>query len=98
MDPWIAAMGGRQKSSSGVKWLTVQWPSLVQCRAIRTEEGSMQDATMIARTWPRDAVAAAITPSLECVSLFSLIGVVASAAVLLTSSAQTVASVTAALM
>lgn len=58
----------------------------------------MQDNTMIARTWPRDTAVAAIAPSLECVSLFSLMGVVTTAAVLLTSSAQTVAAVTAALM
>jgi hypothetical protein len=50
-----------------------------------------------ARTWSRELDTARTTSSLEAVSLFSLLGLVASALVLLTSSAQTVAAITAAL-
>jgi len=59
----------------------------------------MQHHAIAARTWDRkfDAAAADST-SLETVFLFSVFGLVASAAVLLMSSAQTVAAVTAALM
>jgi CHASE1-domain containing sensor protein len=58
----------------------------------------MQHQAIAARTWDRefDATATA-SPSLETVALFSLLGLVASAAVLLMSSAQTVAAVTSAL-
>ena len=59
----------------------------------------MQHHTIAARTWDREFDATATdSPSLETASLFSLLGLVASAAVLLMSSAQTVAAVTAALM
>ena len=59
----------------------------------------MQHHTIAARTWDREFDAAATeSTSLETTFLFSLLGLVASAAVLLMSSAQTVAAVTAALM
>ena len=58
----------------------------------------MQHNAIAARPWNRELDAATATTSLEIVSLFSLLGLVASAAVLLTSSAQTVAAITAALM
>jgi hypothetical protein len=50
------------------------------------------------RTWSREFDAAKPSTSLETVSLFSLLGLVASVTVLLTSSAQTVATITVALM
>ena len=56
----------------------------------------MQHNAIAARTWNRELDATATT-SLESVSLFCLLGLAASAAVLLTSSAQTVAAITAAL-
>ena len=59
----------------------------------------MQHHAIAARTWGRDFdAAAAESTSLETAFLFSLFGLVASAAVLLMSSTQTVAAVTAALM
>jgi CHASE1-domain containing sensor protein len=58
----------------------------------------MQHHAIAARTWDREFDAtAAESPSQETVALFSLLGLVASAAVLLMSSAQTVAAVTSAL-
>jgi hypothetical protein len=60
-------------------------------------EGSMQHNAIAARTWNRELDAETATTSLESVSLFCLLGLAASAAVLLTSSAQTVAAITAAL-
>ena len=59
----------------------------------------MQHHAIAARTWARnfDATAADST-SLETTFLFSVFGLVASAAVLLMSSTQTVAAVTASLM
>jgi len=58
----------------------------------------MQHQGIAARTWDNEFDAtAAESPSLETVALFSLLGLVASAAVLLMSSAQTVAAVTSAL-
>jgi hypothetical protein len=50
-----------------------------------------------ARTWSRELDTPTTTSSLEAVSLFSLLGLVASAVMLLTSSAQTVAAITVAL-
>ena len=58
----------------------------------------MQHNAIAARAWSRDIDAARKTTSLEAVSLFSLLGLEASAAVLLLSSAQTDATITAALM
>ena len=57
----------------------------------------MQHNAIAARTWNRELDAARATTSLEVASLFSLMGLAVSAAVLLTSSAQTVAAITAAL-
>ena len=57
----------------------------------------MQHNAIAARAWSRDLDAARTTSSLEAVSLFSLLGLIVSAAVLLTSSAQTVAAITTAL-
>ena len=57
----------------------------------------MQHNVIAISTWNRKAEAATASPSLEIASLFSLLGLVASAAVLLASSAQTVAAITAAL-
>jgi hypothetical protein len=59
-------------------------------------EGSMQHNAITARTWSRDLDSTA-SGSLETVSLFCLFGLAASAVVLLTSSAQTIAAITAAL-
>jgi len=56
----------------------------------------MSDHTMTVQSWPRDTHAAT-APSLECTALFSLAGIVVSAAVLLASSAETIASITASL-
>jgi hypothetical protein len=61
-------------------------------------EGSMQHHTIAARTWDRAFDSPTTSTSLESVALFSLFGLVASAGVLLMSSAQTVAAVTTALM
>jgi hypothetical protein len=58
----------------------------------------MQSQMVIARSLAQDVRTATASPSLECVSLFSLLGIVVSAAMLLTSSAETVAAVTAALI
>jgi hypothetical protein len=60
-------------------------------------EGSMQHNAIAARTWSREVDATTGTTSLETVSLFSLLGLAVSAVVLLTSSPQTVAAITAAL-
>jgi hypothetical protein len=57
----------------------------------------MQHNAIAARTWSRELDTATASSSLESVSLFCLFGLVASAAVLLTSSASTVAAITAAL-
>jgi hypothetical protein len=58
----------------------------------------MQNQIVIARAWVQDVRVATASPALECVGLFSLLGIVVSAAMLLTASAQTVATVTNALM
>ena len=58
----------------------------------------MQHNAIAARAWSRDLDAPRTTSTLEAVTLFSVLGLVASAAVLLTSSSQTVAAVTPALM
>ena len=58
----------------------------------------MQHNAIAARTWDHELDAATASTSLETVTLFSLLGLAASAAVLLTSSAQTVAAITAALI
>jgi len=58
----------------------------------------MQNHTVAAHTWTREIEDDKASTSPESVLLFSLLGFVASAAVLLTSSAQTVAAITAALM
>jgi len=57
----------------------------------------MQHNAIAARTWDRELDAATATTSLEVASLFSLLGLAVSAVVLLTSSAQTIAAITAAL-
>ena len=58
----------------------------------------MQHHTIAARTWNEFDATATASTSLESVALFSLFGLVASAGVLLMSSAQTAAAVTTALM
>jgi hypothetical protein len=60
-------------------------------------EGSMPHNAIAARTWSREIGATRASSSLESVSLFCLLGLAASAVVLLTSSAQIVAAITAAL-
>jgi hypothetical protein len=60
-------------------------------------EGSMQHNAIAAQSWQRELDDTA-SQSFEIVTLFSLLGLVASVAVLLTSSPQTVATITAALM
>ena len=50
------------------------------------------------RRWSTDLRAAATSSCLECVCLFSLLGIVVSAAWLLAAPAETIAAVTAALM
>jgi hypothetical protein len=57
----------------------------------------MQHNAIAARAWSRDLDAPTASSSLEIASLFSLLGLVVSAVVLLMSSAQTVAAITAAL-
>ena len=57
----------------------------------------MQHNAIAARTWSRELDTATASSSLESVSLFCLLGLAASAVVLLTSSAQTIAAITAAL-
>jgi hypothetical protein len=57
----------------------------------------MQHNAIAARAWSRDLDAGTAASSVEIAGLFSLLGLVASAVVLLTSSAQTVAAITAAL-
>ncbi len=57
----------------------------------------MQHNAIAARTWDRELGATKTSSSLESVSLFCLLGLAASAVVLLTSSAQTIAAITAAL-
>jgi hypothetical protein len=61
-------------------------------------EGSMPRNAIAAHTWSRELDAERPSSSLETVSLFSLAGLAVSAVVLLTSSAQTVAAITAALI
>ena len=56
----------------------------------------MQNNVIVVRAWPLDAEKATAA-SLETASLFSLLGLVVSIAVLLTSSPTTVAAITAAL-
>jgi hypothetical protein len=53
---------------------------------------------MMTRSWAQDIAGAEDWASLECVCLFSLLGLVTTMAVLLTSSAETIALVTAAPM
>jgi len=57
----------------------------------------MPHNAIAARTWDRELDATTATTSLEVASLFSLLGLAVSAVVLLTSSAQTIAAITAAL-
>jgi hypothetical protein len=57
----------------------------------------MQHHVIAARTWSREFDAEAASTSMETASLFSLLGFVASVAVLLTTSSETVAAITAAL-
>jgi hypothetical protein len=61
-------------------------------------EGSMHGNIMVARGWVRNSGAATESASLECAVVFSLLGLAASAAVLLSASTETVAAITAALM
>jgi len=58
----------------------------------------MPPHTLAARSYAYRPQTATISPSLECVALFSLAGIVMSAAVLMDSTAQTIAAITAALM
>jgi hypothetical protein len=57
----------------------------------------MQHHVIAARTWSREFDAETASTSMETASLFSLLGFVASVAVLLTTSSETVAAITAAL-
>jgi hypothetical protein len=68
-------------------------------KVVATEpmEGSMQHNVIAARTWSREFDAETVSTSMETASLFSLLGFVASVAVLLTTSSETVAAITAAL-
>jgi len=58
----------------------------------------MQHKVIAVRTWNREVEAASSSTPLESVILFSLLGLVVSAVVLLTSSAETVSAINAALM
>jgi hypothetical protein len=62
-----------------------------------TEDGSMHDTTLFARRWAHDTGAADVSPSLECVCLFSLLGLVVTAVALLSAPDQAGAAVIAAL-
>jgi hypothetical protein len=57
----------------------------------------MSENTIVARGWTRDADALHLPVSWKAVCLFSLLGMVLSAVVLLSASDETIASVTAAL-
>jgi len=57
----------------------------------------MHDNTALARRWTRDADASQFSLSLECVCLFSILGIVLSVAALIGASDETTAAVTAAL-
>jgi hypothetical protein len=61
-------------------------------------EGAMQHNVIAIRTWNRGFAAATDLTSLECACLFSLFGLAVSAAVLLVSSPETIAAMTAGLM
>jgi len=87
-----------RKSSSSVKWVTVRDTVIGAMSALTsTEDGSMHDNTILVRRWTRDTDAAQVSLSLECVCLFSLLGIVLSAMALLSASDETIAAVTAAL-
>jgi hypothetical protein len=60
-------------------------------------EGSMQHNAIAARTWSREFKTKTATTSPETVILFSLFGLAVSAVVLVTSSAETVAIIIAAM-
>jgi hypothetical protein len=61
-------------------------------------EGFMQHNVIAIRGWSREFDATSGLTSLECTSLFSLFGLAVSAAVLLLSSPETIAAMTAGFM
>jgi hypothetical protein len=57
----------------------------------------MHDNTAFASRWTRDADAARVSVSLECVCLFSILGIVVTLVALMGASDETIAAMTAAL-
>lgn len=57
----------------------------------------MHDNTAFASRWTRDADASQVSVSLECVCLFSILGIVLTLAALMGASDETIAAVAAAL-
>jgi hypothetical protein len=77
---------GSDRSALGLSWCNTG--------ILIMEDGLMYSRAITGRSWTSDLGAAATPSSFECVVLFSLVGIVASAALLLGVSAETIAAVT----